>query len=160
MIEISNRAETLDGAGPRGTPTVARAADVIMARATAEVNNWLGFFGVSYRAPAIDARLTDAVVDLAYSRNELSKRAVNATGDVGVWAEDVQRKASAVAAVQHRVVTDALGQHVRSIESDLVKAVSQYRALNQLGGKKFGEAVTDDWLPTPETAALFGLGAA
>jgi len=37
MIEVLNPAKTRDGAAPRETPTVAGAADVIMARATAEI---------------------------------------------------------------------------------------------------------------------------
>lgn len=134
----------------------ARGADILMEQATAEINVWLERFKVAYRVPADDERLTDAVIELAIAHNQAHKRDLaGLPDDGGFLAAAVCLNARALEVVQHRIVSTSMEQHVRSIESDLVKAFSNYLEFNQLGVKHFGEAAADDWLPAPATAALF-----
>ena len=140
------------------TLIVARAADLIMERATAEINGQLKRLKVAYSVPADDARLTDAVIELAIAHNQAHKRDLaGLPDDGGFLAAAVRLNARALEIVQHRIVSASMEQHVQSIESDLVKAVAKYREINQLGVKHFGEAAADEWIPSPETAALFGM---
>jgi hypothetical protein len=159
MIEMSPAEAREEAAANLERLIVAHAAELVMEQATSEVNGWLERAGVAYRVPADDSRLTDAVVELATAHNQAHKRDLAGLADDGGFlAAAVRLNARAMESVQHRILAGAMEQHVKSIESDLVKAVEKYRALIQLGVKHFGEAAADDWLPAPETAALFGVG--
>lgn len=147
-------------AAPIETLIVARNADLIMERATAELNGYLERFKVAYRVPADEPRLTGACVDLAHARNEAYKRDVGELpGDGGIWAAAVRFNVRALEVVQHRILQEATAEHVKSIESDLVKAVEKFRKINQLGVRHFGEDV-EDWQPAPSTSELFCIGVA
>jgi hypothetical protein len=73
---------------------LARAADMIMGRATTEINGRLERLGVAYRVPANYAQLTNAVVDLAYAHNEAYKRDVCMLlpDDGGAWISNATDK--------------------------------------------------------------------
>jgi len=160
-MEAVNPAEAREEAAANLEKLIlASAADMLMSQVTSEFNTLLERLGVEYRAPADEPRLTDVVIDLGYTHNEQCKRDVGMLpDDGGIWAAAVRLNARAVEVMQHRIVQAALEQHVRAVELDLVKAVSEYRELNQRGAKHLGADV-EDWIPSPETAALFGLGVA
>lgn len=158
MMEAVNPAEAREEAAATLDRLItAHGADMVMAQSTAELNALLESFGVAYRVEADDARLTEVCVELGIAHNQAHKRDLAGLPDDGGFLAAAVRLNAHVAAVQHRILAGAMEQHVKSIESDLVKAVAKYRKLNELGVRSFGEAAADDWLPDPATAALFGV---
>ncbi|SOE59149.1 hypothetical protein SAMN05414139_01482 [Burkholderia sp. D7] len=143
------------------TLIVARASDLIAEQAAANMNFALAHFGVVQRIDSNDPRITDAVVELAFAHDAAHKRDLAGLPDEGGFFAAAERLcARALHVVSHRIVMDAMEAHVKAAELALREAVAAFRALNRIGVAQLGEAVADDYLPAPETAALFGVGVA
>jgi len=134
------------------------AAEAIGALTVEGINAGLERFGVAYRVQADDARLTGAVRELAVSHNQEHKRDLaGLPDDLGVFAAATRMNTRALDMTAHRIVADALEEHVRAAERQLIEAVATLREASRIGVKHLGEVAFADWIPSGQCAELFGV---